>query len=146
MTKQLIVGFEIMKKRCCNFGLHLMIDGYQGEEKKLDNKKLVEKMLGELPGKLNMQIVMGPVVRHIKGNDKKDPGGYSGFVVIAESHISIHTFPARKFVSADVYTCTDVLNKKYVLSYFKKAFGLKSIEVNFVKRGTRYPLEDMPCK
>ena len=100
-------------------------------------------MLGELPGKINMRIVMGPFVEFIGGNDLKDPGGYSGFVVIAESHISIHTFPSRKFVSADVYTCTDKLNKKFVIDYFKKTFDLKKVEVNFVKRGTKYPLEDL---
>ncbi len=120
-----------------------MIDGYQGNQKKLNNKKLVEKMLSDLPKKLKMHIVMGPVVRFIEGNDKKDPGGYSGFVVIAESHISIHTFPARKFVSADVYTCTDQLNKSFILKYFKKAFDLKEMEINFVKRGTKYPIADL---
>lgn len=120
-----------------------MIDGYQGDPKKLNDKKLVEKMLSELPKKIDMHIVMGPFVEFIEGNDLKDPGGYSGFVVIAESHISIHTFPARRFVSADVYTCTNKLNKKFVLDYFKKAFNLKKLEVNFVKRGTKYPLEDL---
>lgn len=110
---------KIVKKKHCNFGLHLMIDGYMGNHKKLNNEKLVKKMLSELPRKLKMQIVMGPVVRFIKGNDKKDPGGYSGFVVIAESHISIHTFPARRFVSADVYTCTDILDKNFVKNILK---------------------------
>jgi S-adenosylmethionine decarboxylase len=123
-----------------------MIDGYQGNQKKLNDKKLVEKMLRDLPKKLKMQIVMGPVVKFIKGNDKKDPGGYSGFVVIAESHISIHTFPARRFVSADIYTCTSVLNKKFALNYFKEAFDLKNMEINFVKRGKKYPAFDFPSK
>lgn len=120
-----------------------MIDGYQGDSKKLNNKKIVEKMLSELPAKTKMRIVMGPVVEFIEGNDLKDPGGYSGFVVIAESHISIHTFPGRKFVSADVYTCTDKLDKKFILDYFKKSFDLKKMEVNFVKRGTKYPLANL---
>ncbi len=120
-----------------------MIDGYLGNQEKLNDKRLVEKMLSDLPKKLKMHIVMGPVVKFIKGNDKKDPGGYSGFVVIAESHISIHTFPARKFVSADIYTCTDVLNKDFAIKYFKKSFDLKNLEINFVKRGTKYPVEDL---
>lgn len=123
-----------------------MIDGYRGNQKKLNNKKLVEKILSDLPRKLKMHIVMGPVVRFIKGNDKKDPGGYSGFVVIAESHISVHTFPARRFVSADVYTCTDELSKNFIIKYFKKSFDLKNMEINFVKRGTKYPLNDFPSE
>lgn len=143
LTKQSMLTLKIVKKQHCNFGLHLMIDGYQGNQKELNNEKLVKKMLKELPGKLKMHIVMGPVVEFIKGNNKKDPGGYSGFVVIAESHISIHTFPARKFVSADVYTCTSALNKKFILDYFKKSFDLKKMEINFVKRGTKYPVRDL---
>lgn len=134
---------KIVKKKHCNFGLHLMIDGYMGNQKKLNNEKLVKKMLSDLPKKLKMHIVMGPVVKFIKGNDKKDPGGYSGFVVIAESHISIHTFPARRFVSADVYTCTDVLDKDFVTKYFKKSFDLQKLEINFVKRGKKYPMADL---
>jgi S-adenosylmethionine decarboxylase len=132
-----------MKKQCSNFGLHLMIDGYEGSPKKLNSKDVVLKCLDELPEKLKMHKVIKPVVRYIKGNDKKDPGGYSGFVVIAESHISIHTFPARKFVSIDAYTCTDVLDREFIIKYFKNKFGLKEVEVNFVKRGTRYPIRDL---
>jgi S-adenosylmethionine decarboxylase len=123
-----------------------MIDGYQGNQKKLENKKLVEKILSDLPKKLKMRIVMGPVVEFIEGSHVKDPGGYSGFVVIAESHISIHTFPARRFVSADVYTCNDVLSKDFILNYFKKAFDLKKLEINFVKRGTKYPVIDLSSR
>jgi len=50
---------------------------------------------------------------------KKDPGGWSGFVIIAESHISIHTFPARRFVSIDVYTCKNGLKKDFIIFYYQ---------------------------
>lgn len=35
----------------------------------------------------------------------KDPGGFSGFVIIQESHISIHTFAKRGFATVDLYSC-----------------------------------------
>ena len=69
----------------------------------------------------------------------KDPGGVSGFVMIAESHISIHTFPLRGFISADVYTCQNSLEVERICQYFADAFGLQDLEINVVKRGTRYP-------
>jgi len=61
------------------------------------------------------------------------------FVVIQESHISIHTFPRRGFVSADVYSCRNGLNCEYIVSYIKERFYLKTVETNFVRRGVQYP-------
>ena len=85
-----------------------------------------------------MRKLAEPMIYFAKGNDIKDPGGWSGFVVIEESHISIHTFPARGFLSADVYTCKNGMDTNFILEYFKSAFDLHDLEHNFIKRGTRY--------
>ncbi len=126
-----------------HFGEHVMIDGYQGDSALLNDKELVLKVLNELPELLDMHKLSTPEIYFAKGNDTKDPGGWSGFVVIEESHISIHTFPGRQFVSADVYTCKNGMNIDYISDYFKKTFALQDIEMNFVKRGTRYPAHDV---
>lgn len=122
-----------------NFGEHVTIDGYGGNFDKLNDKELVLKCLDELPTLLRMRKLAKPQVYWADGNDTKDPGGWSGFVVIEESHISMHTFPARGFISADVYTCKNGVDRKFVREYFTKQFELKDIEENFIKRGTRYP-------
>src|SRR3989338_5364340 len=103
-----------------HFGEHLMIDGYGGDEKKLNNKKLVLKCLEELPGLLGMKKLTNPLMVWAEPNGKKDPGGWSGVVLIAESHISIHTFPARGFFTADVYTCKNDVDTKFIVEYFTK--------------------------
>ena len=126
-----------------HFGEHVTIDGYGGKQELLNDKELVFKVLDELPGKMGMGKLAPPAVYFAPGNDKKDPGGFSGFVVIAESHISIHTFPARGFISADLYTCRNGLDVDFVINYFKEAFGLQDIEQNFIKRGKRYPKENV---
>jgi len=123
----------------CNFGEHLTIDGYDGDQRKLNDKDLILKCLNELPEVLGMNKLAEPQVYFVSDTKGKDPGGWSGFVVITESHISIHTFPARKFVSADVYTCRDGLNKEFIVDYFKEKFRLQDVEVNLIKRGTKYP-------
>ncbi|MDO8729035.1 MAG: adenosylmethionine decarboxylase [bacterium] len=122
-----------------HFGEHLMIDGYRGNKDKLDDEHLVKRCLKELPMKLGMRVLLGPKVVHAPSNGKKDSGGWTGFVIIAESHISIHTFPLRGFVSIDVYTCKNGMDTDFILKYFKEKFGLKDIEKHFIKRGTRYP-------
>ena len=122
-----------------NFGEHLTIDGYGGNKEKLNDKELVLRCLNELPDELGMKKLSKPEIYFAQGNNSKDPGGWSGFVVIEESHISIHTFPGRGFISADVYTCQNGMNTSYILDYFTRQFDLKDIEKNFIKRGTRYP-------
>ena len=131
------------ESQTCNFGLHLMIDGYGGDPEKLNDREVVFRCLDELPGKTNMTKITDPVIKSFPGNDIKDPGGHSGFVMIAESHISVHTFPARKFVSIDVYTCKNEMDRDYIADYFKEQFGLSELEINFVKRGTQYPLQNL---
>jgi len=126
-----------------HFGEHLTIDGYGGDKDKLNDESLVMRCLRELPGKLDMGILMEPQIVHAPSNDKKDPGGWTGFVVIAESHISIHTFPLRGFVSIDVYSCKNGMDTDLILKYFKEKFDLKDIEQNFIKRGARYPKKNI---
>lgn len=115
-----------------------MIDGYGGSYEKLNNKELVLECLNELPEKLEMHKLAEPSVYYAPENNKKDPGGWSGFVVIAESHISIHTFPVNGFLSTDVYSCKNGMDSEFILNYFKEKFELKEMEHNFIKRGTKY--------
>lgn len=126
-----------------HFGEHLTIDGYGGNKEKLKNKELVLKCLEELPRFLGMKKLGDPLIMWAEPNGKKDPGGWSGVVLITESHVSIHTFPARGFLSADIYSCKNGMNRRFIVNYFKKKFNLKDIEENFVKRGTRYPQHDI---
>ena len=121
-----------------HFGEHITIDGYGGSYEKLNNKELVLSCLNELPEKLEMNKLAEPSVYFAPDNNKKDPGGWSGFVVIAESHVSIHTFPARGFLSADIYTCKNGMDLELISNYFKEKFELKEIEENFIKRGLKY--------
>jgi S-adenosylmethionine decarboxylase len=121
------------------FGVHLTLDGYGGSLQLLADGKHVRACLSELPERLGMHKLIEPSVMELGQLSPKDPGGVSGFVMIAESHISIHTFPLRGFVSADVYTCQNSLDAERICRYFADAFELQDLEINVVKRGTRYP-------
>ena len=125
------------------FGSHLTLDGYGGSFEKLNNKKLIYKCLEELATKLGMRKLYGPKVVECGAVNPKDSGGFSGFLMIIESHLSCHTFPYRKFVSIDVYTCQGQIDKDFVVGYFKNAFDLKEVEVNYIVRGTHFPAEDV---
>jgi S-adenosylmethionine decarboxylase len=126
-----------------HFGEHFTLDGYRGSYEKLGDRELVLKTLYELPAILGMHMLAEPVIYFAKGNDVKDPGGWSGFVVIEESHISIHTFPARGFVSIDAYTCKNGLDCERIKQYYRDTFELGDTETNLIVRGTRYPVENI---
>ncbi|PIU78283.1 MAG: adenosylmethionine decarboxylase [Candidatus Moranbacteria bacterium CG06_land_8_20_14_3_00_43_56] len=127
----------------CTFGVHLTLDGYGGNPEKLNDPELVRKALDELPGKMGMEKMTEPVVHYAEPRNMKDSGGYSGFVMIVESHISIHTFPKKKFVSIDAYTCRDEMDKDTAVKYFKEMFDLEDTEVRFFKRGLKFPRQDL---
>lgn len=122
-----------------HFGEHITVDGYGGDPERLDSEEAVLSALTELCDTLRMRPLMKPIVLNAPDNHIKDPGGWSGFVMIAESHISIHTFPKRRFVSADVYTCQNGMDRDFVTDFFKQKFKLEDVETHFIKRGTRYP-------
>ncbi len=127
------------------FGSHITIDGYGGNPYKLNDRNLVLKVLNELPNKLGMTKLGEPMIHRYtpETENSKDPGGWSGVVMINESHISIHTFTKRKFLTADVYTCKGEIDSEYILDYFKVMFDLEDIETHSLDRGTRYPSKNL---
>lgn len=121
-----------------DFGTHLTIDGYGGSYEKLFDMKRIFKVLNDLPSFLGMKKLTTPYVVDAPPTTPKDQGGISGFVMIAESHISIHTFPHRRFLTADVYSCKPFDTDKTV-KFFKKQFELDDLEINIIKRGLKFP-------
>ncbi|MCX6766768.1 MAG: S-adenosylmethionine decarboxylase [Candidatus Moranbacteria bacterium] len=130
-------------KDTCTFGVHFTLDGYKGDPEKLNDPELMGRILNELPEKLGMDKLTEPIVKYAEPRHIKDSGGYSGFVIIAESHISIHTFPKKKFVSIDAYTCNNEMDSAWIERYFRDAYDLQETEVQFFKRGLNFPKEDL---
>ena len=127
-----------------HFGEHVTFDGYNGSYAALNDKLCVHNALVDLAAWLGMKPLSEPAVYFAEGNDAKDPGGWTGFLVIQESHISIHTFPARGFVSADVYTCKNGMDIQQIIDFLTGRFRITDHEVNFIKRGMKYPSHNLP--
>src|SRR3989344_3263678 len=98
-----------------------MMDAYDCDKKVLDDANLLYKLLDELPTKLGMRKMIKPYIVSTEGNNAKDPGGWSGFVLIEESHISFHTFVKRGFVTIDIYSCKQ-FDTEIAVEYLKKFF------------------------
>lgn len=129
--------------RTCRFGWHLTLDGYRGDAERLGDPEVVGAWLDQLPDVLGMDKLIEPCLIEVGARNEKDPGGITGFVVIAQSHLSIHTFPRRRFVSADVFTCQDHLDHEQIRESLIATFKLGDVESHLIARGTRYPLADL---
>ncbi|MDO8452019.1 MAG: S-adenosylmethionine decarboxylase [bacterium] len=127
-----------------HFGEHLLIDGYDADSKALFNEDLVHTCLTELCDLLGVLQLGEPLVMSIPDGTLKVPGGVTGIIVLAESHISIHTFPLRHFFSADIYSCKHDMDQIAVAVYLKKKFKCKDVDTKFILRGIRYPDHDLP--
>jgi len=64
-----------------------------------------------------------------------NPFGISGMVVIAESHLSIHTWPEYSYAAVDIFTCGDIIKPEVAASFLIKQFGSKSPSIVELKRG-----------
>jgi S-adenosylmethionine decarboxylase len=129
--------------RTGRFGWHLTLDGYRGEPGRLGDAEVVRAWLDQLPHALGMDKLIEPCLVEVGWRNERDPGGITGFVLIAQSHLSVHTFPRRRFVSADVFTCQDRLDHESIRESLIATFELGEIESNLTPRGTRYPLVDL---
>jgi S-adenosylmethionine decarboxylase proenzyme len=69
------------------------------------------------------------------------PHGVSGVVVIAESHLAIHTWPEHAFAAVDLFTCGASLDAEACLSYLAAALGSRRTSRTAVSRGERRLLE-----
>lgn len=125
------------------FGIHFILDGYGGSPEALKDKAGLQQLLETVPAKVNMHPICTPVVVEVGPNNKKDPGGISGFVLVAESHISFHTFPARGFVTIDAYTCNDTMDTEALTAFFVDFFKLQDTDTQLLNRGTKYPVENI---
>jgi len=64
-----------------------------------------------------------------------EPQGVSGTVILAESHLSIHTWPEKGYAAMDFYTCGDHTDPWLACDYAAEALCAKSVLTTEFKRG-----------
>lgn len=107
-------------------GGHLLLDlwGASG----LTDPAAVETALCDAARACNATIL------HSHMHQFGEGGGVSGVVVLAESHISIHTWPEKDFAAIDVFMC-GTCDPYRSLPVLKKAFGVDTVELSEHRRG-----------
>jgi S-adenosylmethionine decarboxylase len=94
-------------------GMHLMADGAVSDASVFEEGRLA-KMLTDFVSALEMQLIYGPVFKHVEldpskltGDVFQDEGGTSVFCMISTSHLSVHVWPLRKQFMLDIFSCRD---------------------------------------
>jgi S-adenosylmethionine decarboxylase len=107
-------------------GSHLIIDLWEAEG--LADRERIETAL------LDAVNAAGATLLHIHLHTFEEGGGISGVAVLAESHISVHTWPEKGYAAFDVFMCGDAEPRK-ALDVFKRAFNPGRVVVGEHKRG-----------
>ena len=102
--------------------MHLIIDGYSHNPKILQDEDYLHNWLESYPAKIGMTRISPPYTLRYIGSKLED-WGISGFVFIAESHISVHTFVERNYINIDVFSCKD-FNTDKAIKDFQQGFQL----------------------
>jgi S-adenosylmethionine decarboxylase len=119
------------------FGPHLVLEGYGCSKKTLGDVGFLYRTLDEYPDVIGMTKIMPPhIQQYLEKPDKL--WGVSGFVIIAESHIAIHTFPERNFLTLDIFSCKD-FDIDLAVSFVTDRFKIQRYDHNIFNRGEDYP-------
>lgn len=64
-----------------------------------------------------------------------NPHGVSGAIIIAESHLAIHTWPEFGYAAVDLFTCGDDVDPKVAFEHLKQALEADEFTIMEMKRG-----------
>lgn len=109
-------------------GLHVLAD-FHGCTARLDDIDLVERALTEAAS------IAGATVLDLKLHHFGEGEGVTGVALLAESHMSIHTWPERDYAALDLFLCGARHDIDGALDHLAKAFGPADIATRTIKRG-----------
>lgn len=119
------------------FGPHLMMDCRECDYDKISDLQYVFQVLNDLPDAIGMTKIIQPYVFPYSGLIPEDKG-ITGMVVIAESHITFHSFTEKDYFFFDIFSCKH-FDVEVVVDYIVKAFGVKNYEKHVASRGQYFP-------
>jgi S-adenosylmethionine decarboxylase len=107
-------------------GTHLIIDLWDGEH--FDDAGVIETALRGAVQAAGAKLV------HLHLHEFTAGGGVSGMAMLAESHVSIHTWPERGYAAIDVFMC-GAAEPYRVVPIFRRAFKARRVAISALLRG-----------
>jgi S-adenosylmethionine decarboxylase len=113
-------------------GEHMLLEYYGCDAIKLAHSDEVKEIVVNA-----VRQAHGTVVTNIFHNFS--PHGVSGVVVIAESHVTIHTWPEHACAAVDIFSCSARLDKTLLRDMLKEQLGASEVTTRNFERGLRIP-------
>ncbi len=109
-------------------GAHYVLDLYDCPPALLDDLEFVKETLRKAAESAESTLLKD--VSH-----KFHPQGVTALALLAESHISVHTWPEFGYAAADVFTCGDRADPRKACEFFVTAFQPKTYNMRRIARG-----------
>lgn len=105
-------------------GRHLIMEVWDADPRLLDDVKALERLLLEAARAANATVLQSVFHRF-------SPYGVSGVVVIAESHLTIHTWPEYGYAAIDIFTCGPKMNLDAAVAVIRERLGGRMMQLEF---------------
>ncbi len=109
-------------------GIHILVELYECDALLLDDASLIEKEMVH-----GAELIDATVISSYAHNF--EPHGVSAVVIIAESHLTMHTWPEHRYAAVDLFICTDKKDPALAFLHLQKILGAEKISVTEIKRG-----------
>jgi S-adenosylmethionine decarboxylase len=109
-------------------GTHVVADFWDG--KVIESKKELEQLLQGAAKAANSKPLQVSIYKFA-------PQGITGVILLAESHIAVHTWPEIGYIAVDIFTCGKTAKPKDALLYFKNYLKPERVKVTEMKRGKK---------
>jgi len=127
MTKKTKRSIQWVRDKKIKYaGIHLIAEFWGG--KIIEDPKEIDKILILAAKKADNTPL--EVTIH-----KFQPQGITGVVLLAESHIAIHSWPEINYIAVDIFTCGEKAIPYKAIDYLKKKFKPKKVEIQKITRG-----------
>lgn len=121
-----LIASHVQAFESSNKSSHLVVELNKCNKKKLDNEEYLQKIMTEAVELAKFNPV-GALFH------KFEPQGVTGIVVLSESHLSIHTWPEKKYAALDLFTCGEK-SPEVALHYIEAELECKKYEAVMLER------------
>ena len=113
-------------------GYHLMLELYGCDQEQINSRSYLHNLVKAAVKKAGLTN-LGSRFHQFK------PHGVTGFTLLAQSHISFHTWPEFGYLVLDIFTCGDQNQADQLAGHFLEKLQPDRVSTHVVRKGYKYP-------